>query len=202
MKRICSLLVMFGLAGLGANAQTVTGSGTTNTVPKFTGSSTIGDSQIRQIDDNIGINTDFIVGRLSVFESREAGVNFSQPYDLYGNISTGTNFAAGVRGDASATTGQASGVIGVTYGPHGSGVLGLAQHPDGGSFGVSGGHGSAVGGGGPGGFCTNQSTTCFFPGGWGAAVGPTGPGPGGLGTTRAPPGHAGFGKRTRSPGAL
>lgn len=78
----------------------VTGSGTTNTIAKFTGSSTIGDSQIRQIDDNIGINTDFIVGRLRVFESRETGVNFPQPYALYGNISSATNFAAGVRADA------------------------------------------------------------------------------------------------------
>lgn len=76
MKRICILLIMIALTALGANAQTVTGSGTTNTIPKFTSSSTIGDSQIRQINDNIGINTDFIVGRLSVFESRENGINF------------------------------------------------------------------------------------------------------------------------------
>ncbi len=200
MKRICSLLVMFGLAALGANAQTVTGSGTTNTVPKFTGSSTIGDSQIRQIDDNIGINTDFIVGRLSVFESRETGVNFSQPYALYGNISTGTNFAAGVRGDASATTGQASGVIGVTYGPHGSGVLGLAQHPDGGSFGVSGGHGSAVGGGGAGVFGTTQSTTGFSSGVWGAALGTTGPGVGVMGTTASPSANGVFGNNPNTDG--
>src|SRR5260370_35251670 len=79
MKRICILLVMTGLAALGANAQTVTGSGTTNTIPKFTGSSTIGDSQIRQIDDNIAIKTHHIAGRLRAFESREAGLKFSQP---------------------------------------------------------------------------------------------------------------------------
>src|SRR5260370_4108327 len=35
MKRICSLLVMIGLAPLGANAQTATGNGRTNKVPKF-----------------------------------------------------------------------------------------------------------------------------------------------------------------------
>ncbi len=200
MKRICILLVMAGLAALGANAQTVTGSGTTNTIPKFTGSSTIGDSQIRQIDDNIGINTDYIVGRLSVFESREAGVNFSQPYALYGNISSGTNFAAGVRGDASSTTGQASGVIGVTYGPRGSGVLGLAQHPDGGSFGVSGGHGSAVGGGGAGVFGTTQSTTGFSSGVWGAALGTTGPGVGVMGTTASPSANGVFGNNPNTDG--
>jgi hypothetical protein len=86
----------------------------------------IGDSQIQQIDHNIGINTDFMVGRLSVFESREAGPEFSEPYAVYGDISSDMNFAAGVRGDASATTGDASGVIGVTYGTGGgSGVVGL-----------------------------------------------------------------------------
>ncbi len=192
MKRICILLIMIGLAALGATAQTVTGSGTPNTIPQFTGPTTIGDSQMRQIDDNIGINTDFIVGRLSVFESREAGVNFPQPYALYGNISSGMNFAAGVRGDASSTTGQASGVIGVTYGPHGSGVLGLAQHPDGGSFGVSGGHGSIVGGGGAGVLGSTQSTTGFSSGVFGIANGSTGLGAGVLGITHSPQGTGGI----------
>src|SRR6266404_3558578 len=192
MKRICILLVMAGLAVLGARAQTVIGSGSTNTIPKFTGPTTIGDSQIRQIDDNIGINTDYIVGRLSVFESRDIGINFPQPYALYGNISTGTNFAAGVRGDASSTTGSASGVIGVTYGPQGSGVLGLAQHPDGGSYGVSGGHGSVAGGGGAGVFGSTQSTTGFSSGVLGTANGNTGLGAGVLGITHSPQGTAGI----------
>lgn len=192
MKRICILLVMAGLAALGARAQTVTGSGTTNTIPRFTGSSTIGDSQIHQIDDNIGINTDFIVGRLSVFESRDFGVQFPQPYALYGNISSGTNFAAGVRGDASSTTGSASGVIGVTYGPHGSGVLGLANHSDGASFGVSGGHGSAFGGGGAGVFGSTESTTGFSSGILGIANGSTGLGAGVLGITHSPQGTGGI----------
>lgn len=138
MKRICILLIMVALTALGANAQTVTGSGTTNTIPKFTSSSTIGDSQIRQINDNIGINTDFIVGRLSVFESRENGINFPQPYAVYGNISSDMNFAAGVRGDASATTGNAAGVIGVSYSPDGKGVIGLASASTGGGVGVAG----------------------------------------------------------------
>ena len=138
MKRICILLVAISFAALGASAQTITGSGTTNTIPRFTGSSTIGDSQIRQIGDNIGINTDFIVGKLSIFESRENGINFPQPYAVYGNISSDMNFAAGVRGDASATTGNAAGVIGVSYSPDGKGVIGLASASTGGGVGVTG----------------------------------------------------------------
>jgi hypothetical protein len=192
MKRIYILFMMMGLVALESSAQTVTGSGTTNAIPKFTGSSTIGDSQIRQIDDNIGINTDYIVGRLSVFESRETGVNFPQPYALYGNISSDMNFAAGIRGDASSTTGSASGVIGVTYGPQGSGVLGLAQHPDGESFGVSGDHGAVVGGGGAGVFGATQSTTGFSSGILGIAIGSTGLGAGVLGATHSPQGTGGI----------
>lgn len=140
MKRICIPLVMISLAALGANAQTVTGSGTTNTIPKFAGSSTIGDSQIHQVDDNIGINTDFIVGRLSVFESREIGVQFPQPYALYGNISSSTNFAAGVRGDAN--SGAAIGVIGNNFDfdgkDGGGGIEGLTSATTGFSFGARG----------------------------------------------------------------
>src|SRR5437879_531405 len=79
----------------------IAGAGTPNFIAKFLSTHKIGNSNIRQIDDNIGINTDYIVGRLSVFESRETGVNFPEPYALYGNISSGVNFAAGVRGDAS-----------------------------------------------------------------------------------------------------
>jgi hypothetical protein len=132
MKSKAAVVVtLFLFAGATAFAQTITGGGTTGTIPKFTGATTIGDSQIRQIDDNIGVNTDYIVGRLSVFESRENGVNFSQPYAVYGNISSDMNFAAAVRGDASATTGEASGVIGVAYSPGGSGIVGLRTGSEG-----------------------------------------------------------------------
>jgi hypothetical protein len=45
------------LASVGAAAQTVTGSGTTNTVPVFTGSSTVGNSPISVSGSNVGIGT-------------------------------------------------------------------------------------------------------------------------------------------------
>jgi hypothetical protein len=50
MKRISILLLVFGLTALGTRAQTVTGSGTTNTIPQFTSSTTIGDSPLLQFD--------------------------------------------------------------------------------------------------------------------------------------------------------
>ena len=51
MKRICILLVMFGMALPGARAQsnvTTTG-GTTGRIPQFTGSSIIGNSNIQDV---------------------------------------------------------------------------------------------------------------------------------------------------------
>jgi hypothetical protein len=47
-------LCMFAFA-VGAAAQTVTGSGTTNDVPVFTGSSTVGNSPIAVSGNNVGI---------------------------------------------------------------------------------------------------------------------------------------------------
>src|ERR1017187_3350040 len=49
----------FCLAALAASAvaQTVTGSGTTNTVPVFTGTSTVGNSPISVSGSNVGIGT-------------------------------------------------------------------------------------------------------------------------------------------------
>jgi len=180
MKRKVVLLAMLGLAALGARAQTnvTTTGGTPGSIAKFTDSTAIGDSQIRQIDDNIGINTDFIVGRLSVFESRESGVNFSQPYALYGNISSGTNFAAGVRGDASSTTGSASGVIGVNYSVDGgSGVVGLAAATTGPGAGVVG---------------STSSQAGFAVGTRGTASGNTGNGVGLFGEAFSPDGIGGL----------
>jgi hypothetical protein len=177
MKRKVVLLAMLGLSALGARAQTnvTTTGGTTGSIAKFTDSTAIGDSQIRQIDDNIGINTDFIVGRLSVFESREGGVNFSQPYAVYGNISSGTDFAAGVRGDASSTTGSASGVIGVNYSVDGgSGVVGLAV-----------GHGAGVVG-------STSSQAGFAVGTRGTASGNTGNGVGVFAEAFSPDGIGGL----------
>jgi len=55
MKRIVVLAVMVGLAALGARAQTVTGSGTSGNLAKFTGSSTIANSVIVESNGNIGI---------------------------------------------------------------------------------------------------------------------------------------------------
>ena len=66
-KQIKAAAISFLLFATGAVAQTtVTGTGTTNTIPLFTGSSTLGNSNITQSNGNIGIGTTTPIGNLSV----------------------------------------------------------------------------------------------------------------------------------------
>src|SRR4029077_19972876 len=110
---LSSCLVSMGWAQVG-------GSGTPNTIPQFTTATTIGDSPIMLSGGSIGIGANFFpqfAAKLFVVESRNAAPNGGQPYAVYGTISSDVNFAAGVRGDATAPTCCASGVIGVANGP-------------------------------------------------------------------------------------
>lgn len=166
-----SFLVSTGRAQVG-------GSGTPNTIALFTTSTTIGDSPIMLSGGSIGIGANFypqLPAKLFVVESRNAALNGGQPYAVYGTISSGINFAAGVRGDATATTGSAAGVIGVTNSP-GQGVVGLVLAAEGGT-GVSG---------------TTQSTSGFAVGVGGEATGTTGNGVGVFGQTFSGEGLAGL----------
>ena len=182
---LSSFLVSTGQAQVG-------GSGTPNTIPQFTTATTIGDSPIIQSGGNIGIGTNFLTAKLTVAEGRNTPLNGFQPYAVYGDISSDMNFAAGLRGDATATTGSASGVIGVSYGPNGSGVFGIVQDPAGGGFGVVGGHGAEAGGGGGGVRGQTQSTSGFSSGVRGDAFGASGQGAGVYGQTFSPEGTAGL----------
>src|SRR5260370_15753677 len=170
MKRICILLVMAGLAALGANAQTVTGSGTINTVPKFTGSSTIGDSVINESNGNIGVGTGainfFLDGKLTVLDTRDVNASGVGPSSIYGVAQCKVNnFCAAVRGDVH--SGFAHGLIGVQYVEDG-------QSGGGGVQGITGG--------------TSGLTSGVF----GHAEGTTGFGAGILGITSSPQGTGGI----------
>jgi hypothetical protein len=69
-KSACVWLgVVFALTSMGAAAQTVTGSGTTNTVPVFTGTSTVGNSPITVSGGNVGIGTTSPGSTFQVFGS-------------------------------------------------------------------------------------------------------------------------------------
>ncbi len=140
MKRICTLLIMTSLAALGAKAQTVTGSGTTNTIPQFTSSTSIGNSPMVEFNGNIGIGTPTARFPLDVFGGfGTPSPSFGGPILVLGELRDSANFAVAVEGLASATSGFVTGVAGTTYSPAGVGVLGThATNDAGGGGGVSG----------------------------------------------------------------
>jgi hypothetical protein len=178
MKRFSILLIMTGLAALGTNAQTVTGSGTTNTVPKFTGSSTIGDSVIAESNGNIGVGAGainfFLDGKLTVLDIRDVNASGVGPTSIYGIAQCKVNnFCAAVRGDVH--SGFAHGLIGIQYVEDG-------QSGGGGVQGIS------------------FGTTGFNSGVFGDAHGSTGSGAGVLGTAESPEGTGVIGKANASTG--
>jgi hypothetical protein len=130
MKRttLCTLISCFCLVPI-ARAQ-VTGSGTPNTIPQFTGSTSIGDSPLLQFNGNIGINSPNPNAKLEVKDFRNFDANGQGPNAIFGVVTCqGTpNIAcAGVRGDANAVSLGAIGVIGNNFASDaqgGGGVLG------------------------------------------------------------------------------
>ena len=140
MKRIGTLLLLFGLDALSARAQTVTGSGTTNTIPEFTSSTTIGNSPIVEFNGNIGIGTATARFPLDIFGGTGTpSLSFGGPILVLGELRDSTTFAVAVEGLASATSGFVTGVSGTTYSPAGVGVAGThATNSAGGGGGVLG----------------------------------------------------------------
>ena len=184
MKRICILLIMTGLTALGASAQSVTGSGSTNKIPMFTGSTTIGDSVIAESNGNIGIGTTTPLFPLHIFSNSTyppPGQDF--PVSLFVETPASVNSVCAscgiiaIEGLASAGSGNVTGVDGVTFSPDGVGVLG--NHP------TNSGGGSGVVG-------QTNSTTGFTTGVSGVSNGTFGPGVGIFGQTFSPQGIAGL----------
>ena len=124
MKRICILLIMTGLVALGANAQTVTGSGTTGFVPQFTGTSTIGNSNIFQSSNgNIGIGWPTPQYPLQIFTNDLPGALYVQAQASVNDVCASCAVNA-IFGFVGANSGNVIGVNGQTLSPQGNGVLG------------------------------------------------------------------------------
>ncbi len=163
MKRsLLTLILGLCLMPLG-RAQQVTGSGTTNTIPKFTGSTSVGDSPIVEFNGNIGIGISNPASTLHILNTSSSSDQFGfQPYAVYGVLSNSTiNFSAAIRGDSVATTGGGNGVVGLTFSSGGAGVRGGSSEANGGGYGVIGSLDVNIGGGGGGVLGDTHSTTGF-----------------------------------------
>lgn len=174
VKFIGVLAVAVGLATVGASAQTVTGTGTTGNLSKFTGPSAIGNSVIAESEGNIGIGSANPSARLEVFDFRDFITPGLGPNAIFGSANcTLNNFCSAVRGDIH--SGFNNAVVGVNYASDGQsgggGVTGL-------SFGTSG----------------------FTYGVFGNAQGTTGNGAGVLGSTSSPDGTGVIGKMNANSG--
>jgi hypothetical protein len=105
----------------------VTGSGTTGTVPVWVGTTKLGNSVIVQSGGNVGIGT------------KKPSAKF--------NVVTTSKTAAAIYGNADATSGNASGVFGVSASTTGFGVSGFATATTGLTYEVFGGSSSPNGNG-------------------------------------------------------
>jgi hypothetical protein len=85
-KRMIGLAICIAAFAVSAAAQTVTGSGTSGTVPVFTGSSTVGNSVITQSNGNVGIGT--------TSQSQKLEVNGTEQVD--GNLNVNYVSASGI----------------------------------------------------------------------------------------------------------
>lgn len=176
MKRIYLLLAMSSLVALGANAQTVTGSGTPGFVPQFTGSSTVGNSNIFQASNgNIGIGSTFPPVPLYVFNSNPVGPPGFQPIALW--VESTANGSTAVYG---VTDSQVAGfgVNGEARGPQANGVIGnfLSANAQGG--------GGVIG--------QTSATSGFSYGARGDSLGTTGTAVGVFGSAQSPDGWAAY----------
>ena len=121
-----TLVLTVSFVALG-QAQTVTGNGTTGTIPIFTGSSTIGVSPISQLGGSTSISaTNERAGtKFQVITDSTTGPQVGQgPAAIYAEASGNADLTAGVAGFATSATGNTLGVAGVTFSPSGIGLAG------------------------------------------------------------------------------
>ena len=180
-RRMWTLVLCSCFASLGW-AQTVTGSGTTNTIPQFTGSTTIGNSPIVQFNGNIGIGTATARYPLDIFGGTGTPANlFPQPILVISEFNSSADNAVALEGLASAGTGRVFGVAGTTFSDEGIGVIGNRANSVASGFGGGGVRGQ-----------TSAANVAFTYGTAGVATAPTGSSVGILGQTFSPNGTAGF----------
>jgi trimeric autotransporter adhesin len=132
LKNAClALAILFCVST--AHAQ-VTGSGTTDYVPLWTGTTTLGDSGIFQTAGRVGIGTNKPDAKLNVVTTSttvpaitgNANAKTGTAYGVYGTTASSTDYTAAIYGVATAKTGTEYGVAGFADSPNGAGVQGYA----------------------------------------------------------------------------
>ena len=87
MRRSPFFMLSLGLCLVSVGrAQTVTGSGTPNTIPQFTGATTIGDSPLLQFNGNIGINSSNPDAKFEVKDFRNFNGSGNGPNAIFGLV--------------------------------------------------------------------------------------------------------------------
>jgi hypothetical protein len=121
------------------NPDTITGSGNTDYIAKWTSTSGLGNSALYMIGGKVGLGTTAPSGQLGVETTNTAGTpaingdstaTSGTAYGIMGiansaPTASGT-LAAGVAGTSNGTSGNTSGVLGTDYNPSGVGVFGQA----------------------------------------------------------------------------
>jgi trimeric autotransporter adhesin len=140
LKNACFVLSLLFWVSM-AHAQ-VTGSGTTQYVPLWTGGETIGDSAIYQNGEWVGIGTKSPRAKLNVVSTSTTSpaitgnANATVGYTQGVSGSSASTSGIGVIGNATATTGDAYGVFGQTATTgFGAGVIGVTTSTTGTAFG-------------------------------------------------------------------
>ena len=138
-----------------------TGSGTTNYITIWTGTTTLGNSKLYQTAaGNVGLGTTAATAKLEAITASATGT--------------------AVLGDASSATGASFGVTGKTASSTGTGVLGQATSASGANYGV---YGSTASPAGRGVYGANSATTSFAYGVYGTTASTTGIGVEGVATS-------------------
>lgn len=122
MKRTLALLLMMAALPAAAQAQRpVSGNGTPETIPLWTGASRIGNSSMTQNPDgSVTVN-----GGASVLGAPTTGV--------LGSTNSTVDFSSGVRGFNGGTSGRINGIVGDVNSPDGWGAVGINHATTGGT---------------------------------------------------------------------
>jgi trimeric autotransporter adhesin len=135
-----------------ANSASISGSGTTNYLPRWTSSTNLGNSIIFQSTANkLGIGTTSPLATLDIRESTGMrAIASGNVTAVYGNATVASGTGKGVEGDtsstsgtgvagvANATTGSTQGMWGANFSTSGVGVLGQSYATSGSAIGVEG----------------------------------------------------------------